>query len=227
MTSDAKDPISADFLRVRRLPAKQVADRAAAYSILDAGLVAHVGVRDGEIPIVVPVGYARAGDDLIVHGSSGSRLFRILASGEPACITVTHLDGLVAARSMFESSMHYRSVMVFGSGERLEGADELAALEAFSNHVMPGRWGQARIPTKKELAATSTIRFPLTHLSVKVSAAMPEDDPADLNNPELMKLWAGILPITTVPGVPVPDAHTPAHTPVPEYVSTWVFTNGQ
>lgn len=227
MTAKANESVGAEFLRVRRLPAKQVEDRAIAYSILDDGLVAHVGVRDGDMPIVVPVGYARFGDDLIVHGSSGSRLFRILASGEPACITVTHLDGLVAARSMFESSMHYRSVMVFGSGERLEGADEMAALQAFSDHVMPGRWGQARTPTKKELAATSTIRFPLTHLSVKVSAAMPEDDPADLKNPELIKLWAGVLPITVVAGPPLADPHTPSDTQVPEYVSSWAQSNGQ
>jgi nitroimidazol reductase NimA-like FMN-containing flavoprotein (pyridoxamine 5'-phosphate oxidase superfamily) len=219
--------VDADFLRVRRLPEKQVDDRAVAYSILDAGLIAHVGVPDGDVPIVVPVGYARFGDSLVVHGSSGSRLFRLLAGGAPACITVTLLDGLVAARSMFESSMHYRSVMVFGTGERLEGADELSALQAFSDHVMPGRWGKARIPTKKELAATSTIRFPLTHYSVKVSASMPDDDPEDLVNPELMQLWAGVLPITTVPGTPIRDAHTPDHTPVPEYLSTWVSSTGR
>lgn len=227
MTTRAKGPVDAEFLRVRRLPAKQVDDRATAYSILDDGLVAHVGVRDGDVPIVVPVGYARFDDQLIVHGSSGSRLFRILASGEPACITVTLLDGLVAARSMFESSMQYRSVMVFGTGERLEGPDEIAALQAFSDHVMPGRWGQARIPTKKELAATSTIQFPLTHLSVKVSAAMPEEDPADLNNPELMKLWAGVVPITTVTGPPLADPHTPADTPVPAYVNDWAHSTGE
>lgn len=226
MTAEMNDPVDADFLRVRRLAKKQVDDRDTAYAILDAGLVAHVGVQDGDVPIVVPVGYARLGDNVILHGSSASRLFRLLAAGEQACITVTLLDGLVAARSMFESSMHYRSIMMFGSGQRLEGEDELTALEAFSEHVMPGRWGHARIPTKKELAATSTIRFPLSHYSVKVSAAMPDDDPADLVNPELMKLWAGVLPITTVPGRPIADSHTPAHTPVPEYVLTWASPAG-
>jgi len=132
--------------RIRRLPEKSVTDRDIAYAILDAALVAHVAVVVDGQPYVVPVAVARRGDEAICHGSSASRLFTALADGAPTCLTVTLLDGLVLARSLFESSMHYRSVMALGTARRLQGDEEVAALLHLSEHLMPGRTSEARHP---------------------------------------------------------------------------------
>jgi len=133
------DPGSSEITRLRRLPKKAVSEREVAYGILDAGLVAHVAVMEGDQPFVIPVGYARREDAVLIHGSSGSRLFRALADGAPTCLTVTILDGLVLARSTFESSMSYRSVMAFGSAQRLDGEDELDALRVITLDLA-GAW---------------------------------------------------------------------------------------
>lgn len=207
--------------RVRRLPEKAVTDTAALHAVLDAGLVAHLAVVDDGQPFVLPVAYARRGDEVVIHGSSGSRLFRRLADGAPTCLTVTLLDGLVLARSLFESSMSYRSAMVLGVARRLEGDDELDALRVISEHLLPGRWAEARQPSRKERAATMTLALPLSEASVKISSGGPEDDPDDLVDPALLSLWAGRVPIREVLGDPVPDGHTPPGTPVPTYVTEW------
>jgi nitroimidazol reductase NimA-like FMN-containing flavoprotein (pyridoxamine 5'-phosphate oxidase superfamily) len=215
------DPGSSDRTRIRRLPGKAATDREVAYAILDAGLVAHVCVLEGDQPFVLPVGYARRGDDVLIHGSSGSRLFRSLADGADTCLTVTLLDGLVLARSAFESSMHYRSVMVLGRARRLEGDDELDALRVLTEHLLPGRWSEARQPSRKERAATMTLALPLDEISVKVSAGDPDDDPDDLADPVYSAVWAGTVPIVSAFGEPRADQHTPAGTPVPDYVRGW------
>lgn len=204
--------------RIRRVPENAVHDRAALDAVLDAGLVAHVGIVEGEQPFVLPVGYARRGDEVIVHGSSGSRLFRALADGAPACITVTILDGLVYARSVFHSSMNYRCAMVLGSGSRLSGEDELAALRVLSDHLLPGRWEHARGPSNKERAATLTISIPIQEWSLKVGDGGPEDDDEDIATEPWRSLWAGYVPIDRTFGVPVPDAHVPAGTKTPDYL---------
>lgn len=214
-------PGSTDRTKIRRIPDKAVPERVTAYEILDAGLVAHVAVLQGGQPFVLPVGYARRGDEVLIHGSSGSRLFRTLAEGTPTCVTVTLLDGMVLARSAFESSMHYRSVLVLGSARRLEGDEELDALNVLTEHLLPGRSRDARPPSKKELAATLTLALPLDEISVKVSAGFPEDDPNDLTDPIYSKIWAGIVPMFTQFGTPVPDQFTPEDSPVPDYISTW------
>lgn len=214
-------PGSTDRTRVRRFPDKSVSDTAVLHAVLDAGLVAHVAVVDDGTPFVLPVAYARRGDEVLFHGSTGSRLFRLLAAGAPTCLTVTLLDGLVLARSAFESSMNYRSAMVLGVARRLEGEDELDALRTISEHLLPGRWEEARQPTRKESAATLTLALDLAESSVKVSAGGPEDDPADLADPALMRLWAGHVPLTETFGEPVPDALCPPGTPVPDYVRAW------
>ena len=150
-------PGSTARTRVRRLPDKAVTDRDTAYSILDSGLVAHVAVVTGGQPYVVPVGYARIADEVVFHGSSASRLFTTLATGAPTCLTVTLLDGMVLARSLFESSMHYRTVMALGSCRLLEGDEEVRALLELSEQLMPGRTTEARHPAPQELKATITL----------------------------------------------------------------------
>ena len=193
-------------------------DRDVLDAVLDAGLVAHVAVQDGVgQPYVVPVAYARDGDTVLFHGSTGSRLFSSLAEGAPTCLTVTLLDGLVLARSVFESSMHYRSAMVLGTATPLEHKAKLRALEAITEHLMPGRWADARRPDRKELAATLVLSLSLTEWSVKVSAGPPDDAEDDLDLP----VWAGVVPLFTSPGNPVAAPDLRGEPPVPAYVSTW------
>jgi nitroimidazol reductase NimA-like FMN-containing flavoprotein (pyridoxamine 5'-phosphate oxidase superfamily) len=203
---------------VRRLSEKQVRDRAALDAVLDAGRVAHVAVRDPDgQPYVVPVAYARDGDAVLFHGSTGSRLFRSLADGAPTCLTVTLLDGLLAARSVFESSMHYRCAMVLGTATVLEDEAKLAALERVTEHLLPGRWADARQPNRKELAATLVLSLPLSEWSVKVSDGPPEDADEDLDLP----YWAGVVPLHEVAGEPWPAPDLRGAPPVPPYVATW------
>jgi nitroimidazol reductase NimA-like FMN-containing flavoprotein (pyridoxamine 5'-phosphate oxidase superfamily) len=211
-------PGSTPRTRVRRLAEKAVRDRDVLYAVLDAGLVAHVAVTDdaGQ-PYVVPVGYARDGDRVLFHGSTGSRLFRGLAGGQPTCLTVTLLDGLVLARSTFESSMHYRGAMVLGVCEKVTGKDKRQALETITEHLLPGRWAEARHPNKKELAATLVLALPLDETSVKVADGPPTDEPEDLALP----IWAGVVPMREVLGAPVPAPDLKAPYPVPSYVKAW------
>jgi uncharacterized protein len=207
-----------DRTTVRRLPEKQVRDRPVLDAVLDAGRVAHVAVRDEDgQPYVVPVAYARDGDTVLFHGSTASRLFRGLADGAPTCLTVTLLDGLVAARSVFESSMHYRSAMVLGTAVVLTGDDKLRALEQVSEHLMPGRWADARQPNRKELAATLVLSLPLDEWSLKVSDSPPDDAAEDLDLP----VWAGVLPLREVAGAPVPAPDLRGAPPLPAYVGEW------
>lgn len=186
--------------RIRRLPEKAVEDVAVLHAILDGARVAHVGLVDDGAPVVVPVGCARDGDRLLLHGSTGSRLFRRLAEGAEVCVTVTLLDGMVLARSAFESSMHYRCAMLFGTTTEVPRDEKAAALRAMSEAWLPGRWDTLRPPTAKELAATTVVALPLAEWSVKVSDGPPEDAPEDLDAP----VWAGVLPIVTAYGEPVP-----------------------
>lgn len=192
-------------------------DREVLREILDAGLVAHVAVTADGQPYALPVAFAPDGDRVLLHGSTGSRLFRTLADGAAVCVTVTLLDGLVLARSLFESSMNYRSVMVLGTCTVLNGTDKLNALHRLSEHLMPGRWAEARLPTAKELAATTVLALPLTECSVKVSAAGPEDPVEDLDWP----VWAGVVPLEHRFGPPQSslDLH-PARRP-PDYLNMW------
>jgi nitroimidazol reductase NimA-like FMN-containing flavoprotein (pyridoxamine 5'-phosphate oxidase superfamily) len=203
---------------VRRLPEKQVRDRAVLDAVLDAGRVAHVAVldHDGQ-PYVVPVAYARDSDAVVFHGSTGSRLFRSLADGTPTCLTVTLLDGLLAARSVFESSMHYRCAMVLGTATVLEDDAQLAALERVTEHLLPGRWADARQPNRKELAATLVLSLPLSEWSVKVSDGPPDDAEEDLDLP----YWAGVVPLHEVAGPPQPAPDLRGNPPVPSYVASW------
>ena len=197
-----------DRTRIRRLPEKAVADLAVLHAVLDASRVAHVGFLDEQgHPVVVPTGAARDGDRLLLHGSTGSRMYRRLADGVEVCVTVTLLDGMVLARSAFESSMHYRSAMVFGIAEPVPDEEKLAALRAMSEAWLPGRWDTLRPPTAKELAATTVLALPLVEWSVKVSDGPPDDAPEDVDAP----VWAGVLPIVTSYGDPVPAPDLRGH----------------
>lgn len=198
---------------VRRLPELQVDDLAALHAILDEAHHAAVGIQVDGQPFVLPMACARDGDHLLLHGSTGSRLMRALADGSPACASVTHLDGLVYARSAFESSMNYRSATVLGVAEQVPDSDKLRALEVLTEHLLPGRWAELRAPLAKELAATVILRLPLTEWSVKVSDGFSEDPPEDLAQP----VWAGVVPLRMVAGTPVsapdlgPDRPAPPH----------------
>jgi uncharacterized protein len=218
MTTLSADPGATARTRVRRIPENAVTDRFAADTVLDAGLVGHLAVvQDGQ-PFVLPVAYARDGANLLLHGSAASRLFRLGAAGLPVCFTVTLLDGLVLARSAFESSMNYRSVMVLGHCAVLHGRSKLVALERISEHLMPGRWAQIRHPSDSELKATAVLELPLGECSVKVSSGGPGDDPEDAALP----VWAGRIPLAESWCDPVPAADLdPAYAAIPEYVRRW------
>lgn len=210
-------PGSSPRTRVRRFPEKSVAERDVLHAVLDAGLVAQVAVVDDDgQPYVVPVAYARDGERVLFHGSTGSRLFRSLAAGARTCLTVTLLDGLVLARSSFESSMNYRSAMVLGSCEVLEGEEKERALRVISDHLLPDRWDDIRPPSRKELAATLVLALPLDEASGKISAGPPEDAEEDLDRP----VWAGVVPIVESFGDPEPDEAGAAY-PTPAYLETW------
>jgi len=198
--------------RIRREAQRQVLDRGALDAVLDAAVVAHVGVvRDGA-PLVLPFACARDGDSLLLHGSTGSGLLRI-ASGDAVCVTVTHIDGLVFARTTFDSSMQYRSAVVHGTAAVLTGEAKARALTTLSEHLFPGRTAEVRSPNTKELAATLVLRVPLERASVKIADGPPED-----SEDEPRSVWAGVVPLTVVAGEPVPASDVPDGVAVPESV---------
>ncbi|MEO7971463.1 MAG: pyridoxamine 5'-phosphate oxidase family protein [bacterium] len=187
---------------LKRLPLRGVYDRQAVFAILDEGFICHVGfVADGK-PVVIPTGYARVDDRLLIHGAAASRMLRTLKTDIDVCLTVTLLDGLVLARSAFNHSMNYRSVVVFGKATAIETtAEKLTALRALSEHMIPGRWDEVRQPTAKELKATTVLSLPLEEVSAKVRTGPPHDDPEDY----ALEVWAGVLPLKLVAGEPVND----------------------
>lgn len=205
---------------IKRIPENTVTDAQQMHAILDAGLVAHVAVVESGQPFIVPVGYARRGDEVLFHGSSASRLFRRLDEGQPTCLTVTLLDGLVLARSSFESSMNYRSVMVLGTARRLEGDEARDGLKCISDHLLPDRWDDIRPPAPKEVKATMVLALSLHECSVKVRVGGPEDLPEDLADPVYGSIWAGVVPMTEVFGSPEPDDLS-RDVPAPAYLAEW------
>ena len=201
--------------RVKRLGYRACYDRKTVYAILDAGLVCHVGyVIDGQ-PYVTPTAYWREGDRVYWHGSSASRMLRRLEDGVPVCFTVAHLDGLVLARSGFHSSINYRSVMAYGTAEPVEDeAAKLAALEAFSERITPGRWDKQRPPTKQELKATLVMSLKLEEVAAKVREGPPADDEEDYE----LDVWAGEVPIRRVVDPPQDDPRLKAGIAAPGYL---------
>lgn len=200
---------------IKRKPHRSVEEIEEIYSILDEGLVAHVGFTDpdSQETVVIPVAYGRDGDRILFHGSTGSRMFMALKSGAQICATVTLLDGLVSARSPFNSSMNYRSVMAFGVPKVLEGDEKEKALFAVSERLIPGLWDAGREQTKKEFAQTLMVELKLDDVTAKKRTGGALDDEEDLQLP----IWAGYIPINTSFGEPVTNENA-KHLPVPDYI---------
>src|SRR5437868_1452841 len=178
---------------LKRLPKRGEFDRLAVYQILDEAFICHVGFAVDGQPYVIPTGYARIGGNLFIHGSAASRMLREIAGGIDVCVTVTLIDGLVLARSAFHHSMNYRSVVVLGKAQLVEDAEEKAgSLEAFTEHIVPGRWADVRRPTELELKATTVLRLPIEEASAKIRTGGPIDDEEDYD----MDVWAGVLPLS-------------------------------
>ena len=208
-----------DRTTLKRLPKRGVYERELVYQILDEAFICHVGFAVEGQPFVIPTGFGRVDDRLYIHGSQISRMLRTLAGGIDICVTVTLLDGLVLARSAFHHSMNYRSVVVFGRAALVDDKPaKLAALRAFSEHVIPGRWDEAREPTDQELKATAVLSLPLEEASAKVRTGPPVDDDEDYALP----VWAGVLPLNLVPGEPVADPRLPSETEVSPAVRGFV-----
>jgi nitroimidazol reductase NimA-like FMN-containing flavoprotein (pyridoxamine 5'-phosphate oxidase superfamily) len=204
--------------QVKRLPKRGKYDRETVYGILDAGFVCHVGFSADGQPYVIPTNYGRAGDTLYLHGSAASRMLRTLSGGVPVCVTVTHVDGLVLARSAFHHSVNYRSVMILGTARLVEDpAEKMEALRIFTEHVLKGRWDDVRQPTEQELKGTMVLALPLEEVSAKVRTGGPVDDEADYALP----VWAGVLPLETVAQPPQPDPRLKSDTPLPIYLKNY------
>jgi nitroimidazol reductase NimA-like FMN-containing flavoprotein (pyridoxamine 5'-phosphate oxidase superfamily) len=201
--------------RVVREPQRAVYDRSVVNRILDEGFICHVGfVVDGQ-PFVIPTSYGRHEDVLYIHGSAASRMLRNVSGGISMCVTVTVLDGLVLARSIFNHSMNYRSVVVLGTGAAIEDREEkLTALRLLSEHIVPGRWDEARQPNEKELKATTILRVPIQEFSAKVREGPVIDDEEDYAFP----VWAGLLPLNVVIGDAIDDSRLAAGIGVPDYI---------
>ena len=200
--SNTKDLKVTSRSKIKRLPKRGSQERELIYSILDEALVAHVGFVSDNQPFVIPMAYGREGDRLYIHGSSVSRLVKTLKQGVDICFTVTLLDALVVARSLFHHSMNYRSVVLFGKAKLVESeAEKMAALKAFTEHTIPGRWTEARIPNLQELQATTVLAFNIEEGSAKVRTGSPSDDAEDYALP----IWAGELPLSIAVGNPIPD----------------------
>lgn len=199
---------------LKRLPKRGSFDRQEINAILDEGLICHVGFVVNGQPFVIPTGYARLGDTLIIHGSQASRTLRELGQGIEACVTVTLIDGLVLARSIFHHSMNYRSVVVFGRATVIEDREaKLQALTALSEHMIPGRWEDVRKPNERELQLTTVLSIRLTEASAKIRTGPPVDDEEDYELP----VWAGVIPLRMVAEKPVADGQLPANIPIPDY----------
>ncbi len=203
-----------DRSRVRRAPARADYDRDVIHAILDEAPICHLGFTDesGQ-PYVIPTIHARRGNELLLHGSSASRAFRTGASGAPVCVTATIVDGMVLARSAFHHSMNYRSVVVLGTATLVE--DKTAALEAFTEKLVPGRWPEVRWPTRQELKGTLVLSVPIEEASAKVRTGGPVDDEED----HALDVWAGVVPLTLSAGDPIADTEGDAPPHVRSFVA--------
>ncbi len=201
-TADTARPLSATGrTELGRKADRGLADRASLYAVLDAGLICHLGVVIDGYPVVLPTGYGRIGDTLYLHGSSANRSLRA-ADGQDVCVTVTHLDGLVCARSIYHHSLNYRSAVIYGTARAVADPDErMAALEAVAEQMVPGQWAAVRKPTRKELAATAVLALPLAEASVKARTGPPGDEEEDYD----LDIWAGLTTAALTFGPPEPD----------------------
>lgn len=201
--------------QVRRLPKRAEYRSDVIYKIVDEALICHVGFAQDGQPFVIPTIHTRLGDTIYLHGATHSRMLKHIQEGNPLCIEFTLLDGIVFARSVFHSSMNYRSAVLFGTGRLVDSDEEkLRALEAIIKHVAPGRWEQARKPNQKELASTTVVAIQIESASAKIRTGLPVDDEEDYQLP----VWAGVLPLQLQALEPVADPRLPEGIPVPEYI---------
>jgi nitroimidazol reductase NimA-like FMN-containing flavoprotein (pyridoxamine 5'-phosphate oxidase superfamily) len=209
----------ADRNRVRRIPQRGHYDRETIYPIVDEAPICHVGFIDDGRPFVIPTIHGREGDTIYLHGAKASRMLKVIEAGGEVCITITHLDGLVLARSVFHHSMNYRSAVLFGKGRIVEDEDEkMNALAVVTEHVMPGRWTHARQPNPKEMNATTVVAVDIDLASAKVRVGPPGDDDEDYALP----VWAGVVPIRQQALAPVDDPLLSDGIPVPDYVDAYI-----
>jgi nitroimidazol reductase NimA-like FMN-containing flavoprotein (pyridoxamine 5'-phosphate oxidase superfamily) len=214
---------STDRVRLRRLADQGSHSRADLEAVLDAGFICHLGLDVDGWPMVVPTTYGRSGAHLYLHGSVASRSLRSAKAPAPVCVTVTLVDGLVLARSVFNHSVNYRCAMVFGLPDLLVDPDEkLAGLEAISEHAVPGQWGYARSPSIQELAKTTVLRLALDEASVKVSEGPPDDDATDLD----LDVWAGVIPLRTARLAPVAASDLQPGVTLPEHIASGPLAPG-
>jgi uncharacterized protein len=210
------DYTKTDKNSIKRLPKRGHYDRQTIYQILDEALICHVGFTVDGQPYVIPINFARIDDTIVLHGAKASRLLKHVEAGHPICVEATIVDGLVLARSVFHHSVNYRSVVVFGTGRLVTDAQEkLGALEAVTEHLIPGRWQDARLPNHKELNATSVVSIRIDEASAKVRVGPPVDEEEDYTLP----VWAGILPLQETPLAPLRDELQSEEVPLPEYVA--------
>lgn len=209
--------MTTDPIRIRRLPEKAVSDLSTIHGILDEGFICHVAYIAGDRPVVIPTLYARAGNTIILHGSTAAGITRAVRRGSPLSIAVTLVDGVVVARSGFNSSANYRSVVIHGYGRLLQGEEHINALDRTVESLIPGRLQDVRRPTAAEIRQTSTIEVPLDQVSAKVSTGPPEDEEEDMD----ANVWAGVIPLSLAPGEPIPDPRLRNGMSIPDYLDPY------
>ena len=211
----AKKSLKTTRTTVKRLPDRGRYDRGEVYALLDAGFICHIGFSVGGQPFVIPTSYWRHEDHIYFHGSAASRMLTTLTKPVPVCFTTTHVDGLVLARSGFNHSINYRSVVLLGKASPVRDTRaKIAAMRAFVDYVLPGRWSEIRPPNEKELRATLVLKLRIDEASAKVRTGGPHDDPADMSS----KAWAGVIPFSTQVGRPIPAEDLAPGIALPRYV---------
>lgn len=204
--------------RVSRVPDRGHYDTETVYKIIDEALICHVGLVQDDQPVVIPTLHARKENRILLHGSTKSRLINYAQSGQKICVTITLVDGLVLARSVFHHSMNYRSVVLFGRGEAVPDDEKMSVLEQFTERLLPGRWVDARQPNEQELKATAIVSIPIDLASAKIRVGPPKDDEADYGLP----VWAGVLPVRQQILSPQDDPRLSSDITVPDYVWDYV-----
>ena len=208
--------------KVLRKANRGLYDRDEVFAIVDAAMICHVGYEIDGQPYVMPTLVARDGETVLLHGSSTSRTIQHAGAGNPVCVAVTHTDGIVLARSVFDHSINYRSALLYGQGRTITDPDEkMAALFRFMEKLLPSRWDDVRLPTAQEFKATGIVAVPIESASAKVRTGMPIDEPEDVHLP----IWGGVIPVRQVMDDPVPDGYVPADMPVPDYLLEYVARN--
>ena len=202
---------------VRRVPKRGHYDKETVYEIIDEALMCHVGFTMENQPFVIPTIHVRDGDRILLHGATTSRLLKHVEAGNPLCITVTHLDGLVLARSVFHHSMNYRSAVVFGKGHLVEDGEKMSALELFTEKLIPGRWDDARIPGRQELKATTVVAVSIESASAKIRKGGPVDDDEDYD----LDVWAGVVPMRVAFDGAEPDENLKEGIVMPDYLNSY------